>query len=147
MTDYTLLKDLNEDANSLISLRLLEFREREPMVDGDPEEVLAPHKVKDLQVLIRKGAKDMDQDWKTPEHLVNKAYKVQGHTIPSPDMKEGWEQYEYLIGFTVGVLGNIRGPFAKWRRTEPKIPDPESEAVEAVLKKMPGYVNPNDIGK
>lgn len=125
---------------------LLEFREREPLQDGDPEEILAPHKIKQLQVLIRKGAKDLDQDWKNAEHLTNKAYKVAGHKTPLPDMKDGWEQYEDLIGFTVGVLSSIRGPAAKWRRSEPEIYDTgDDAAVERILQKVPGYKDPEDL--
>lgn len=122
-----------------------EFREREPLPDGDSEEVLAPHKVKALQVLIRKGAKNMDADWKSPEHLVFKAYEVAGHTVPLPSMPDAWEQLEYLIGFAVGVLGNTRGPFAKWRRTEPKTYDRDEEAIEDVLKQMPGYTDVSEL--
>ena len=125
---------------------LLEFREREPLQDGDPSQVLAPHKVKQLQVLIRKGAKDLNQDWKNAEHLVNKAYKVAGHKLPLPDMKDGWEQYEYLISFTVGVLSSVRGPTAKWRRTEPKIYSSDDDAaVERMLQKVPGYSDPKEL--
>ena len=142
MNKLPLIQELNEAEKLLI---LQEFREREPMVDGDAEEVLAPHKVKDMQVLIRKGAKDLDQDWKSAVHLVNKAYKVGGHTIPTPDMKDGHEQYEYLIGFTVGVLSSVRGPYAKWRVTTPKKYDTQDEAIEQMLKKMPGYTDVSEL--
>jgi len=125
-------------------LTLLEFREREPLQDGDPTQILAPHKMKQLQVLIRKGAKDLDQDWRNTEHLVNKAYKVAGHKTPTPDMKDGWQQYEYLLSFAVGVLSSVRGPAAKWRRTEPKIIDnADDAAVERILSKLQGYKDPD----
>lgn len=136
---------LNEIKNVDNSLILKEFREREPLVTGDETQMLAPHKMKQLQVLIRKGAKDLDQDWVSAVHLVNKAFKVSGHRIPTADMTDGFDQYQFLIGFTVGVLGNIRGPNAKWRLTDMKTFDPENEAIEKVLKQMPGYENIEDI--
>jgi hypothetical protein len=154
MSTFEVLQQLNDrivEQHAIIVeqddvLTLVEFREREPLQDGDPEEVLAPHKVKNLQVLIRKGAKDLDQDWKNAIHLCNKAYKVAGHQLPLPHMKDGWEQYEYLLSFTVGVLSNTRGPDAKWRSTESKDhPSPEDEAVERTLRKVPGYLNSEEL--
>lgn len=139
---------LNEllQANIDNSLILKEFREREPLQDGSPKEVLAPHKVKQLQVLIRKGAKNLEADWKNAEHLCNKAYKVAGHKLPTPDMKDGWEQYEYLLSFTVGVLSSVRGPTAKWRRTDPKVYSSDIDsAAERMLQKVPGYNDPDEL--
>lgn len=125
---------------------LVEYRERESLQDGDPKQILAPHKVKQLRVLIRKGAKNLEASWKSGEHLCNKAYKVAGHKIPTPDMADGWKQYEDLLGFTVGVLSSVRGPTASWRRTEPKIYSNDIDsAAERMLQKVPGYSDPDDL--
>ena len=38
---------------------LYEYREREPLIGGDPNEVLPPYKIKEIRINIRKGATNL----------------------------------------------------------------------------------------
>lgn len=98
---------------------LLEYREREPLIGGDPKEVLPPYKIKDIRVAIRKGAKDLTQDWKNPIELVNKAYDVCGCKVPKPSMVDGWKDYKDMLELCIQTLAKTRGPYAKWRLSLP----------------------------
>ena len=95
--------------------QLFEYREREPMVGGDPKEVLPPYKIKEIRINIRAGAKDLKQDWRSPVELVSRAYKVAGCTIPTPLAKDGWKDFRDMLELAVQVLAKTRGPYAKWR--------------------------------
>ncbi len=96
-------------------LLLQEYREREPLIGGDPKEVLPPYKIKEIRILIRKGAKDLTQAWKNALELTHKAYEVAGCAIPKPTMVDGWRDYCDMIELAVNALAKTRGPYAKWR--------------------------------
>jgi len=87
---------------------LREMRESEPDITGDGT-ALAPVTIKDIKHNIRKGAKDLTQNWKDSIHLVKKAYDVAGQVIPKITQKDAWIQYEHLIGFAVRELAKNRG--------------------------------------
>lgn len=95
--------------------QLFEYREREPLIGGDPKEVLPPYKIKEIRILVRKGASDLTQDWKSAVELVHKAYAVASCKVPTPLMADGWKDYKDMIELAVGVLAKTRGPYAKWR--------------------------------
>lgn len=98
---------------------LLEYREREPLIGGDPKEVLPPYKIKEIRILIRKGAKDLTQDWKSAMELCDKAYAVAGCKVPKPSMVDGWKDYKDMLELSVSTLAKTRGPYAKWRQSLP----------------------------
>lgn len=107
--------------------QLFEYREREPLIGGDPKEVLPPYKIKEIRILVRKGASDLTQDWKSAVELVHKAYAVASCEVPTPLMVDGWKDYKDMIELAVGVLAKTRGPYAKWRISQ-KPSEPEDGA-------------------
>lgn len=100
-------------------IQLLEYREREPMIGGDPKEVLPPYKIKEIRINIRKGATDLKQNWKNAIELVDKAYDVAGCVVPTPLKVDGWKDYKDMIELAVNVMAKTRGPYAKWRISQP----------------------------
>lgn len=107
--------------------QLLEYREREPLIGGDPTEVLPPYKIKEIRILIRKGAKDLKQRWKNAVELTNKAYEVAGCKTPKLSMVDGWKDYKDMLELAVQTLAKTRGPHANWRLSIPPS-DPEDAA-------------------
>jgi len=79
-------------------------------LDELPEDVMS-----EIQKNIRKGAKDVDQDWSNALHLVQKAYEVAGVQRPTPDMQSAWKQYETNIQYAVQQLSKARGMDGDWR--------------------------------
>lgn len=77
---------------------------------------------------VRKGAKDLAQQWRDALELLHRAYYVTGVRRPTPTQKGGWKQYEELIQFAVKQLRATRGVDGKWRTSPVMIP----EAAEAV---------------
>lgn len=75
---------------------------------------------------IRKGAKDLAQDWANALELVHRAYYVSNVKRPTPDQSTAWRQYEELIKFAVKQLADSRGLAGKWRASEVMV----SEAVK-----------------
>lgn len=107
---------------------LREMRESEPRLIGDGTSI-PPVAIKEIKHLIRKGAKDLNQKWKDAVHLVKKAYDVAGYTLPKITQKDGWTQYEHLIGFAVRELAKTRGRVGAettWRTTTPKAFDDDT---------------------
>ncbi len=94
---------------------LFEYREREPLIGGDPNEVLPPYKIKEIRINVRRGAGDLTQDWKSAVELVHKAYAVASCKVPTPLMVDGWTDYKNMIELAVNALAKTRGPYAKWR--------------------------------
>ena len=99
--------------------QLLEYREREPLIGGDPKEVLPPYKIKEIRILIRRGAKDLTQLWKNAVELCHKAYEVAGCKVPTPSMVDGWKDYKDMLELAVQTLAKTRGPYANWRLSTP----------------------------
>lgn len=97
---------------------LLEYREREPLIGGDPKEVLPPYKIKEIRINIRKGASDLKQNWKSAVELVHKAYDVASCAVPTPLAVDGWRDYKDMLELAVNVLAKTRGPYAKWRLSQ-----------------------------
>jgi hypothetical protein len=73
--------------------------------------------VHEIRKNIRKGAKDLEQNWKNALHLLNKAYEVAGVKVPTPENKKAWKQYEELIQYSVKELADARGLDGPWRIT------------------------------
>lgn len=71
--------------------------------------------MKDIQKNIREGAKDLDQLWANALELVHKAYEVAAVQRPSPDMRDGWKQYEENLQYAVQQLAKHRGMDGDWR--------------------------------
>jgi hypothetical protein len=88
--------------------------------NSDDEITTLPDKViRELKGLIRKGAADLQQNWKDALELTNKAYHVGNVRKPTPDQKGAWKQYTDLLSFGVQQLSATRGRDGKWRKTEP----------------------------
>jgi len=98
----TLTKFLLAEANDIDEITTL------------PEKV-----IKELRTLIRKGAQDLEQNWKDALELTNKAYEVSNVRKPAPDQKGAWKQYMDLLTFSVQQLRATRGADGKWRMTDP----------------------------
>lgn len=101
---------------------LFELKEREPTIDGDGT-ALPPVKIKEIQHNIRKGAKDLDQNWKDAVHLTRKAYAVSGYDVPPMRDRDAWSQYTHLVTVSVRELHKARGSSGeagKWRSKERK---------------------------
>ena len=77
---------------------------------------------------IRKGAKDLQQQWKDALELVHKAYQVTLVRRPAPDQKGAWKQYMDLIGYGVQQLRHTRGVDGKWRRSQTLVREAITEA-------------------
>jgi hypothetical protein len=117
---------------------LNELKEREPMIGGDGS-ALPPVTIKEIQANIRKGAKDLDQNWKDAVHLTRKAYDVAGHDIPSMGDQDAWEQYTHLITVAVRELHKARGSsgqFSKWRSTDMRKFDDENTAIPKKMQPL-----------
>jgi hypothetical protein len=79
---------------------------------------------------IRKGAKDLQQQWKDALELVHKAYQVTLVRRPSPDQKGAWKQYMDLIGYGVSQLRATRGIDGKWRMSQTLVRESITEAEQ-----------------
>lgn len=84
------------------------------IVDGEdlPDIVISQ-----IKSNIRKGAKDLKQNWANAIELTNKAYEVASVARSSPHDKHQWKQYEKLIQFAVMQLADARGMHGHWRMT------------------------------
>lgn len=114
---------------------LREMKEQEPSIPDD-ETSLPPIAIKDIKRLIRKGAKDLDQKWRSAVHLTKKAYDVAGHKIPQINDAGAWSQYQHLIAFSVEELSKargLRGQYADWRITEPREYDDEDTVIPSSM--------------
>lgn len=96
--NWTLIKSINEDK------------------DQQPKKLM-PGEMDEIQKNIRKGAKDLDQQWKSAAHLTNKAYEVSKHQVPTPIQQDLWAQYFENIQRAVELLKKYRGLENDWRLT------------------------------
>lgn len=113
------------------------------ITEGDSDEITTlPEKViREIKGLMRKGAQDLQQNWKDALELTNKAYHVGNVRKPTPDQKGAWKQYTDLIAFGVQQLSATRGRDGKWRKTEP-VAFSESTTVD-ILTPSPGHSAPS----
>ena len=89
------------------------------MAEADTDITLLPEQViSELKGLIRKGAKDLTQQWANALELTHKAYHVCNVRRPTPDKKGAWKQYEALIAYAVRQLSDTRGINGKWRTAD-----------------------------
>lgn len=79
-----------------------------------PEKIIG-----EIKSNIRKGAMDLEQQWKDALELVHKAYQVTNVRRPVPTQKGAWKQYMELISNGVKQLRAARGTQGKWRQTDP----------------------------
>lgn len=96
------------------------MREREPDIIDDTS--LAPEEYKEIIRLIRRGARDLTQNWKNAIHLTKKAFDVAGIPLPTLSETGKWEQYIHLISISVRELAKSRGLVGKessWRLSSP----------------------------
>jgi hypothetical protein len=90
------------------------------ITEGDDDITTLPEKIiKELKGLVRKGASDLQQNWKDALELTQKAYHVANVRKPTPDQKGAWKQYVDLIAFGVQQLSATRGRDGKWRKSDP----------------------------
>jgi hypothetical protein len=91
------------------------------ITEGDSDDITTlPEKVvREIKGLMRKGAVDLQQNWKDALELTDKAYHVGNVRKPTPDQKGAWKQYTDLIAFGVQQLAASRGRDGKWRKTDP----------------------------
>lgn len=77
--------------------------------------------VSDIKSNIRKGAKDLEQNWKDALELTKRAYLVSGINLPTPTQSKAWKQYEDLIKYGVQQMAATRGLDGDWRLTAPAL--------------------------
>lgn len=86
------------------------------IIEKDDLSKLPEDIVKKLKKLIRDGAADLKLDWSNAMELVKKAYEVEGVTMPSPEERSAWDQYEELLQIGVKELAEARSDFDNsWR--------------------------------
>lgn len=83
----------------------------------DLDGVMTDQQVSELKKLIRKGADDLNQQWKNALELTNKAFQVMRLPIPHPEQTEAWSQYLNMVTFSVRNLARTRGQTGDWRIT------------------------------
>ena len=81
----------------------------------DREEALPDSVLTQIKSNVRKGAKDLEQDWSSALELTHKAYEVSEVGRPAPDQTDQWRQYEAMIQFAVRQLASTRGMNGEWR--------------------------------
>lgn len=122
-------------SENLIAELLALNEANEEVVDEPLPEIV----VGELKSNIRKGAKDIEQNWKNALELVHKAYEVSSVRRPTPDTPQPWKQYEQLIQFAVRQLANTRGMSGEWRMSQAVT---ESALTEArIFVSVPGSVD------
>lgn len=89
---------------------------------------------------VRKGAKDLAQQWRDALELLHRAYYVTGVRRPTPTQKGGWKQYEELIKFAVKQLRATRGVDGKWRKSPVMIPEAADATDERPIGKRRFFV-------
>lgn len=84
---------------------------------------LTPLEMDEIQKNIRRGAKDIDQNWASAIELTKKAYDTAGQTIPnSPSESEAWDCLLTNIEHAVNMLSKYRGTEDQtWRISD--VPD------------------------
>jgi len=71
---------------------------------------LTPLEMDEIQKKIRRGAKDVDQQWASAIELTEKAYEHLGQVVPlSPANADAWECYQANIEHAVSMLAKYRG--------------------------------------
>jgi hypothetical protein len=90
---------------------------------SDNKHEYADHVIGELKKLIKKGAADLEQDWKNALELTNTAFKVANVQLPTLVNARQWKQYVALIRFAVAQLRHTRGGNGNWRMTPPVIAD------------------------
>ena len=107
----------------------------------------------ELTGLIRKGAKDLDQAWKSAIELVHTAYHVANVKRPTPDQKGAWKQYEDLLKAGVKALADARGLSGDWRLSQVAYSEGvQTPELDQILTEASGkrahriFVRTKDIG-
>ena len=92
-------------------MKLIQIQEKiDKNLEKIPENVIS-----DLKKQIRKGARDIKQNWANALELIHKAFEVEAVRRPEPSEREAWKQYEELIKYAVKELANNRGLDSDWR--------------------------------
>jgi hypothetical protein len=86
--------------------------------EGEDLTLLPQQVIGEIRSNIKKGAKDLTQNWKNALELVNKAYDVANVRRPNPSQKGAWKQYEHLIQTGVQALAQARGINGSWRTSQ-----------------------------
>lgn len=86
---------------------------------GKPLDEFPEGEIKDIEAKIREGAKDLEQQWTSAIHLVNRAFKAAEVIVPTPADRKRWKQYGDLLLVAVKELCKHRGVDGTWRYTDP----------------------------
>lgn len=70
---------------------------------------------------IKDGAKNTEREWSNAIELVDSAFTECKVTIPTPDLKKPWTQYEKAIETAVKALYKVRGIDGGWRTSYTKV--------------------------
>lgn len=89
-----------------------------PFTREELREMLPDGTLAEIKNNIRKGAKDLSQDWSSAIELCQKAYQVSGIDRPAMTSRGAWKQYEDLVRYAVQQLKKFRGLDGKWRLTK-----------------------------
>ena len=120
-------------------MRFKEFLEENSYKREDMSK-LPPSTMDDIQRSIREGAKNVEEQWANALELVHKAYEVAEVQRPTPDMKDGWKQYEENLQLAVKELAKARGIDGDWRMSahifHERAPAPKVKSDEEVDTKF-----------
>ena len=105
------------EGTELNLIRLFVSEADQGLTQKDVETAIPMDAIAEIKSNIRKGAKDLTQDWSNALELCQKAYQVAGILRPGPDQKASWAQYEECIQYAVQQLARTRGLDGKWRMT------------------------------
>lgn len=105
--------------------------------ESDDLTTLPQQVIGEIRSNIKKGAKDLEQNWKNALELVNKAYQVANVRRPDPSQKGAWKQYEQMIQFGVQSLAQSRGLNGAWRTSQLLVRENENDPL-VLVKKDPG---------
>lgn len=108
---------------NLITELMSIIKEAEQDQHIDREEGLSDIVIAEIKSNIRKGAKDLEQNWSNALELTHKAYEVSQVGRPAPDQADQWRQYEAMIQFAVKQLAAMRGMSGEWRMSAASLHD------------------------
>lgn len=123
----------------------------EHLINESDDITLLPDRViGEIKSNIRKGAKDLAQNWKNALELVHKAYQVSNVRRPTPDQKGAWKQYEQLIQVAVRQLVATRGIDGKWRTSNVLVREATDKGIDSGKRffvEIPGESSKEVAGK
>jgi hypothetical protein len=101
--------------NELTILEKKEEKEKKIVfVETDPQEPFPKDTISALEKGIKKEARDLEKDWKSPMELVDYVFNDLDVPKPGAYLKNRWNQYLELLKVAVEDLANARGFKSNW---------------------------------